>query len=73
MNKREIKNIRKSIAMTAKAISDDLPVPEKARKIGKKQRPAWLNILIVNSLIKEYCEKNDIDIFETPYENELGL
>jgi len=68
-----MKNIRKSIVMTAKAISDGLPVPEKARNIGKKQMPTRLIILIVNSLIKQYCKKNNIDIFKTPYENELGL
>ena len=68
-----IKNIRTSLEITAKAISDGHPVPEKARKTGKKQMPTWLIILIVNSLIKQYCKKNNIDIFKAPYENEFGL
>ena len=68
-----MKNIRRSIVMTGEAISDGMPVPEKARKIGKKQMPTWLIILIVNSLIKQYCKKNNIDIFKAPYQNELGL
>ena len=68
-----MKNIRKAIIITAKAISDGLPVPEKARKVGKKQMPTWLIILIVNSLINQYCKKNNIDIFKAPYEKKLGL
>ncbi|MBN1782633.1 NAD(P)H-dependent oxidoreductase [bacterium] len=68
-----MKNIRKAIIMTAKAISGGLPVPEKARKTGQKQMPVWLIIFIVNSLIRQYCKKNGIDIDQAPYENEPGL
>lgn len=68
-----MKNIRKALILTAKAISDGLPIPEKARIIGKKQMPTWMIIVIVNSLIKQYCKKNNVDIFKAPFENELGL
>ncbi|MBN2093403.1 NAD(P)H-dependent oxidoreductase [candidate division KSB1 bacterium] len=68
-----MKNIRKAIILTAKAISNDQPVPEKARKIGAKQMPTWLIILIVNQLIKQFCRKNNIDILKAPYLNEQGL
>jgi len=68
-----IKNIRKSLILAADSISACQPISDRARKIGAKQMPTWLIVFIVNNLIKQYCKKNGIDIFKTPYEENYGM
>ncbi len=68
-----MKNIRKALIITAEAISRDKPVPEKARKRGMKQLPTWMIIPIVNSLIRQFVKKNNINLLQKPYENNMGL
>jgi hypothetical protein len=68
-----IKNIRKSLVLAADSISAGQPISDRARKIGAKQMPTWLIVFIVNCLIKQYCKKNNIDIFKRPYEENYGM